>query len=50
MRQLLIVVLGLCVLPGGAAADEISAGFARASDETFSRPHDLVLSPDGRRL
>jgi len=50
MRQVLIVVLALGLLPGFAGAQEISAVFARASDESFSRPHDVVLSPDGRHL
>ncbi len=51
MKLVSIDVRGLGLLPGLAgAAEEISAVFARASDESFARPHDLVLSPDGRRL
>jgi len=50
MKLVSIVVLAVCLLPGLAGAQEVSAVFARASDESFSRPHDLVLSPDGRRL
>jgi YVTN family beta-propeller protein len=50
MRQFSIVLLALSLLPGAGAAEEISAVFARASDESFSRPHDLVLSPDGRLI
>ncbi len=39
----------LLAAPPLAAAD-IEATFITASDASFSRPHDLVLSPDGGRL
>ena len=50
MRQLSIVLLALCLLPRAGAAEELSAAFVGASDESFSRPHDVVLAPDGRFL
>ncbi len=37
-------------LSWSAAAEPVTATFERASAETFDRPHDLVLSPDGRWL
>jgi YVTN family beta-propeller protein len=50
MKLVSVAVLALFLLPGLAAAQDLSAVFVRASDESFARPHDLVLSPDGRRL
>jgi DNA-binding beta-propeller fold protein YncE len=50
MKLVPIILLALCLLPDLARGQEVSAAFAGASDESFARPHDLVLSPDGRRL
>ncbi len=50
MRQLSIVLLAFFLLPGAGFAGELSATFIGASDESFSRPHDVVLGPDGRHL
>lgn len=38
------------LMSGASVADEFQATFLRASAESFSRPHDLVLSPDRKRL
>ncbi len=45
----LTVLWGAAALAGPASA-EPTAVFEAASDATFSRPHDLVLSPDATRL
>ncbi len=50
-----VFVLALAVMCGGGvlagpAAAEPTAVLEAASEATFSRPHDLVLSPDGTRL
>jgi len=50
MRRFLLAVFALCLLPGAGAAEEVSATFVTASDESLSRPHDLALAPDGRHL
>ena len=50
IRAVSIAVCALCLLPGAGFAEELSATFVGASDESFSRPHDVVLSPGGRRL
>ena len=54
MKALWGAILGGIVLPGfvlaPVLAGELNAEFVRASDESFSRPHDLALSPDHRFL
>ncbi|MEE8500654.1 MAG: NHL repeat-containing protein [Kiloniellales bacterium] len=40
----------LAALAWGAEALAVEPSFVAASDTSFSRPHDLVLSPDGRHL
>jgi DNA-binding beta-propeller fold protein YncE len=40
----------LAALAWGAEAPAAEPTFVTASDTSFSRPHDLVLSPDGRHL
>ena len=40
----------LAALAWGAEALAVEPSFVTASDTSFSRPHDLVLLPDGRRL
>lgn len=46
----LIALLPCFLAANGAMAQEVTAGFLAASDKSFSRPHDLVLSPDGGRI
>ncbi len=48
MPVLLAAVLALAA--GGTAAQSVAPTFVTDSDASFSRPHDLVLSPDGRFL
>ncbi len=50
MKAFIITLVSLCLLPGAGLAAELSATFVGASDESFSRPHDVVLAPDGRHL
>ncbi len=50
-RLISLLVLGPLLVAGSpAVAQQVSAVFERASDDSFSRPHDLVLSPDRRLL
>lgn len=52
MRLVIAVAPGLIVtlLTWAAGAGAVEPVFLAASDSSFSRPHDLVLSPDGRQL
>lgn len=49
-RFRLIVASALLLGAFPLGAEEISPAFLAASDDSFSRPHDLVLSPDKRLL
>ncbi len=46
----LIAAASLLLSASPLGAADISAAFLAASDGSFSRPHDLVLSPDKERL
>ena len=53
MQNVIFVTLlfsTVALLAGGAAGQSLSAAFEVASEASFSRPHDLVLAPDGRLL
>ncbi len=45
-----LIGLALCWLAPAAAFAQVSATFEAASDKSFDRPHDLVLSADKKRL
>jgi DNA-binding beta-propeller fold protein YncE len=51
MRYALTVAALLCLpVLGPASAQAVSGVYVTASEQTFARPHDLVLSADGQRL
>ena len=53
MKNVIFVTLlfsSVALMAGAAAGQSVSATFEAASDASFSRPHDLVLAPDGRLL
>lgn len=45
-----LALVALCLGAPAHAADEITAKYIGASEERYSRPHDLVLGPDGDAL
>ncbi|MEM7226452.1 MAG: NHL repeat-containing protein [Pseudomonadota bacterium] len=49
-RGLLLLASGAALFVSGPAQAEPRATFEAASEAAFSRPHDIVLSPDGRFL
>ena len=49
-KQAFGLAAAACLWTGVALGADISPVFVRASDTSFSRPHDLVLSADGRFL
>jgi YVTN family beta-propeller protein len=53
MKNVIFVTLlfsSVALRAGAAAGQSVSATFEAASDASFSRPHDLVVAPDGRLL
>jgi DNA-binding beta-propeller fold protein YncE len=53
MRNVIFVTVlfsAVVLTAGGAGGQSLSAAFEAASEASFSRPHDLVLAPDGRLL
>lgn len=50
LLSLLAVILAASVLSTAGAAEQIAFERLQVSDETFERPHDLVLSADGKHL
>ncbi|MHC4816337.1 MAG: NHL repeat-containing protein [Planctomycetota bacterium] len=53
MKNVICVTLlfsSVALMAGAAAGQSLSAVFELASEASFSRPHDLVLAPDGRLL
>ena len=48
--SLVLALLSGFVLAGGAGTEQLRFELAAASEETYSMPHDIVLSPDGRLM